>query len=92
MAKFKDKWIAALRPKSERYERWEGGGFGVRVSPGGGKAWVWVYRFDGRPRRMTLGTYPKLGLADARIKIGRSSEAFGPRHRSRADRRPEPQG
>jgi Arm DNA-binding domain len=39
----------------ERFEKWEGGGFGIRVSPRGGKAWIWVYHFDGRPRRMTLG-------------------------------------
>jgi integrase len=69
MARFTDKSIAALRPKVERYEVWEGGGFGVRVSPRGAKAWIWVYHFVGRPRRMTLGTYPALGLADARIKL-----------------------
>jgi hypothetical protein len=49
--RFTDKFIAALPPKAARYERWEGGGFGIRVSPGGGKAWVWVYHSDGRPRR-----------------------------------------
>jgi integrase len=69
MARFTDKSIAALRPKAERYEIWEGGGFGVRVSPRGIKAWVWVYHFAGRPRRMTFGTYPAIGLADARIKL-----------------------
>jgi integrase len=69
VAKFTDKFIAALRPKAARYEIWEGGGFGVRVSSGGGKAWIWVYHFDGRPRRMTLGSYPELGLADARLKF-----------------------
>ena len=63
--RFTDKFIAALRPKDERYERWEGGGFGIRVSPRG-KAWVWVYRYEGRPRRMTLGSYPAMGLSDAR--------------------------
>jgi integrase len=66
--KFTDKFIAALRPKAERYERWEGGGFGIRVSPRG-KAWVWLYRYKGLPRRMTLGSYPAMGLADARIKL-----------------------
>ncbi len=70
MARFTDKFIDALRPKTERFEKWEGGGFGIRVSPRGGKAWIWVYHFDGRPRRMTLGAYPALGLADARIKVG----------------------
>jgi integrase len=66
--RFTDKFIAALRPKDQRYERWEGGGFGIRVSPRG-KAWVWVYHYEGRPRRMTLGSYPAMGLADARIKF-----------------------
>jgi integrase len=69
MLRFTDKAIAALRPTAERYEVWEGGGFGLRVSPRGGKAWVWVYHFGGRPRRMTLGTYPAMGLADARVKL-----------------------
>jgi integrase len=69
MAGFTDKSISALRPKAMRYEHWEGGGFGIRVSPTGGKAWIWVYHFDGRPRRMTLGSYPAMGLADAHIKL-----------------------
>lgn len=69
MAGFTDKFISSMRPRTERYERWEGGGFGIRVSPSGGKAWIWVYHFDGRPRRMTLGSYPAMGLADARIKL-----------------------
>jgi integrase len=72
--KFTDKTIASLKPKTQRYEKWEGEGFGIRVSPRGGKAWVWVYHFDGRPRRMTLGAYSPgspdhLGLADARLKL-----------------------
>jgi integrase len=69
MARFTDKSIAALRPRSDRFEVWEGGGFGIRVSPRGVKSWVLVYHFAGRPRRMTLGTYPAMGLADARIKL-----------------------
>jgi integrase len=75
MAKFTDKFIASMKPKAARYEVWESGGFGIRVSPGRGKGregrktWVWVYHFNGRPRRMTLGTYPELGLADAHVKL-----------------------
>jgi integrase len=79
MAKFTDKAIAALRPKAERYERWEGNGFGIRVSPKGGKAWIWVYHFDGRSRRMTFGAYAPgsgdhLGLADARVKLAEAKK------------------
>jgi integrase len=41
-------------------------GLALRVSYGGGKSWVFFYRTAGRLRRMTLGTYPALSLADAR--------------------------
>src|SRR5262249_6050199 len=77
MARLTDKSIVALRTKAKRYEVWEGGGFGVRVSPRGIKSWVWVYHFDGRPRRMTFGTYPAMGLADARIKLATARKHFG---------------
>jgi integrase len=43
-------------------------GFGLRVAAGGTKAWVVVWHRGGRVRRMTLGRYPILGLADARVK------------------------
>ena len=67
--RFTDRGIQALKPKAERYEVWEDGrtGLGVRVAPSGRKSFVYMYRFDGKPRRMTLGAYPKIGLADARV-------------------------
>lgn len=65
-----DRGIAALKAKAQRYEAWEDGrtGLGLRVSPAGRKSWIYMYRFEGKPRRMTLGTYPGVGLADARVK------------------------
>jgi len=65
-----DRSIAALKPKAKRYEVWEDGrtGLGVRVSTVGRKSWVFMYRFDGKPRRMTLGTYPAVGLAEAHVR------------------------
>ncbi len=68
--RFTDRSIAALKPKTERYEAWEDGrtGLGVRVSTKGRKSFVFMYRFNGKPRRMTLGTYPAVGLASARVK------------------------
>jgi hypothetical protein len=63
--KLTDARIKALRPRKSRYEVWDGRGFGVRVAPSGRKSFVFVYHFHGRPRRMTLGTYPALSLADA---------------------------
>ena len=66
--------IAALKAKAKRYEVWEDGrtGLGVRVSTVGRKSWVFMYRFNGKPRRMTLGTYPAVGVADARVKHARA--------------------
>ncbi len=87
MKRLTDKTVAALKPKHERYEIWDGNGFGVRVTPRGTKSWVLVYHHQGRPRRMTLGTYPGMGLADARIRLARGTETTrggreGPRQRS----------
>jgi len=41
-------------------------GFYIRVSPAGRKTFGVMYRHAGRFRRMNLGTYPPLSLADAR--------------------------
>lgn len=41
-------------------------GLSLRVSYGGRKAWSFVYRHGGKVRRMQLGTYPALSLAEAR--------------------------
>ncbi len=41
-------------------------GLALRVSYGGGKSFVFFYRIAGKLRRMTLGTYPAISLAEAR--------------------------
>jgi integrase len=69
MAKFTERFIDALKPKAARYEVWESGGFGIRIATSGGKSWVWLYHHNGRPRRLTLGSYPRMGLADAHVKL-----------------------
>jgi integrase len=45
-------------------------GFGLRASRGGKRSWILLYRVKGDPRkrRLTLGEYPALTLADAREK------------------------
>ena len=65
--KFTDASIRALKPKPARYEAWEtnGKGFGLRISPAGRKTFIYMYRFEGTARRMTLGTYPALTLSQA---------------------------
>jgi len=42
--------------------------FGLRISPTGRKAWFVVVRLDGRQKRVTIGTYPAISLAEARAE------------------------
>ena len=74
LPKLTDRSIEALRSKTVRYEVWDDArkGFGVRVTPRGAKSFVWVYHFDGRPRRLTFGAYPRLSLADAGFKLAQA--------------------
>lgn len=55
-------------PTRGQTETWDSRipGFGIRVSAAGTRSFVLVYRFRGRSRRLTLGRYPTVSLADAR--------------------------
>jgi len=44
----------------------DGDGLFLFVTPKGGKLWRLKYRFDGKEKLLSLGTYPEIGLADAR--------------------------
>lgn len=41
-------------------------GLALRTSYGGRKSWVFFYRLNGKQRRMKLGTWPSMSLAEAR--------------------------
>ena len=68
-------------------------GFGVRLSQGFRKAFFVMYRYEGRLRRHTFGTYPNLSLADARKKAKDALHAVAhgrdPGAEKQADRRAE---
>lgn len=64
--KFTDRKIKNLKPLPKRYIEWEeNSGLGIRVSPKGRKTWIFMYRFDGKARMMTIGTYPAVSVAAA---------------------------
>jgi integrase len=77
MTRFTDRFIEALKPKTARYEVWESRGFGMRVSPRGVKSWVLVYHHAGRSRRLTLGAYPKMSLAEAHVRLAEARKQLG---------------
>lgn len=69
--KLTDAAIQALRPAPNRYVIWDAtGAFGVRVGTTGKKTFIGMYRFQGKARMVTYGTYgkggAKIGLATAR--------------------------
>ncbi|MGH7779481.1 MAG: tyrosine-type recombinase/integrase [Candidatus Binataceae bacterium] len=43
-------------------------GFALRVTPNGSKAWVWDGRIHRQMRRITIGQYPDLNVAEARAE------------------------
>lgn len=44
----------------------DGGGMYLEIAPSGGKWWRLKYRFGGKEKRLSLGTYPDTGLSEAR--------------------------
>ena len=69
-----DSKVKGLRAKESRYIEWDDGcpGLGVRVSVAGKRSFIYMFRFEGRARMMTLGPYPTLTLSDAREKASKA--------------------
>jgi integrase len=55
---------AAPRPKP--YKLFDSDGLFILVNPAGSKWWRFKYRFGGKEKLLSLGTYPEVTLADAR--------------------------
>lgn len=58
--------VKKLASRNRRFEVSDGKGLSIRITPKGVKTWVFRYQYNKIPRRMTLGNYPGMGLADAR--------------------------
>jgi integrase len=58
--------IRALRPKAKSYRVRDGDGLFLQVSCTGRKTWQMRYRFSGKERTISGGSYPRVTLKDAR--------------------------
>jgi integrase len=71
--------IEALKPGETRVEVSDGaaGGLFLVVQPSGLKSWAFRYRspVDGRARKLTIGSYPAFGLADARDEAAEAARS-----------------
>lgn len=57
------------KPIDKRMELSDANGLSVRITPTGIIVFQYRYKFDGRPRRMTLGQYDRLSLKEAREQV-----------------------
>jgi hypothetical protein len=57
----------AVCPPDKKQARFsDSGGMYLQVSPAGSKRWFLKYRIAGAEKQFALGSYPTVGLADAR--------------------------
>lgn len=61
-----DAAIRAARPADKPRKLFDGEGLYLEVAPSGGKWWRLKYRWAGREKRLSLGTYPDVPLLEAR--------------------------
>lgn len=64
--KLSDKACKAAKAKETAYKIFDGGGLFLEVMPNGSKLWRLKYRYLGKEKRISLGAYPIISLADAR--------------------------
>jgi integrase len=68
MSKLTDKALRALKPRDVAYKEFDGQGLYISVQPNGSRLWRLKYRFGGKEKLEALGSYPAVGLADARTR------------------------
>ena len=86
-----DTAIRAAKANDKPIKLFDGGGLFLNVTPAGGKWWRFKYRFGGKEKLISLGTYPDVGLRDARERrdAARKLLAAGsdPGEKRKADKR-----
>jgi integrase len=58
--------IRAAKPREKAYKLTDGDGLTLIVNPNGAKWWRFRYRFAGREKMLSLGTYPEVSVKMAR--------------------------
>lgn len=58
--------LGAAKPKDKNYLLLDGGGLYVEVLTTGTKIWRYIYSFEGRRPKLTIGPFPEISIAQAR--------------------------
>ena len=72
--KLSDPEIRHAKPKDKLYRLRDGGGLSCDILTTGKKVWRYAYRIHGKQKTYTIGTYPNIGLSDARVKRDEAKE------------------
>ena len=64
--KLKDIQCKTAKPKEKQYKLSDGRGLSLVVRPNGSKYWQYKYRFLGKEKTYSIGTYPEISLQEAR--------------------------
>ncbi len=64
--KLTDQKCKTAKPKDKPYKLSDGGGLYLEVTTKGGKLWRMKYRFMNKEKKLSIGEYPAITLADAR--------------------------
>ena len=62
--------IRNAKPGVKARKMFDGGGLYLELAPSGGRWWRLKYRFEGKEKRLSLGTYPDVSLKHARERRG----------------------
>jgi len=58
--------IRNAKPAIKAFKLYDEKGLFIQITPSGGKWWRFKYRFEGKEKLLSLGTYPEVSLAEAR--------------------------
>jgi hypothetical protein len=72
----KDLEIKNLKPPEKPKKLSDGGGLYLYLAPNGLKSFRFDYRFQGKRRTLTFGTYPEISLKEAREKLVESKRTL----------------
>jgi integrase len=68
--------IKAFSPRDRLYRKPDGLGMYLEVRPNGSKLWFLKYRIDGKEKRLGLGSFPEMSLAEARAARDKARAAI----------------
>ncbi|MFV0547724.1 MAG: tyrosine-type recombinase/integrase [Limnobaculum xujianqingii] len=66
--------VRTAKPQDKAYTLNDGQGLSLLVEPNGSKGWRFRYRFAGKPKMISFGTYPEVSLSAARQKKAEARE------------------